>query len=129
MTLMRSIVKKRFSIWMCLFVMLNLAAVPVVHSSMLLPADTIVSAHEVGHDCLEHLAEKESAESSATHPQDHTAPGCKHGAVCMMLCGFSVSTASFIDSAHPVAASQWVRIGPSPLQSSFRSRLDRPPRS
>lgn len=121
--------RKRLGILIYCLVVMNLLLAPVAHASMLVfgTDNETVSLHD---DCDQEPGAGSGHEpANATHETANM--DCEHGINCQLLCSISLSTLNqgAVSVPESEKSNRWLPSGTSELNSSFLSRLERPPRS
>ena len=122
--------RRHFTAFLSFILAVSLSLAPVVHASLALSEVPSNTSAELGHHCKETVAE--AAAQHQHQPDGNGAQNldCEHGAICKVLCSVSVSVmpGMNVHLSNFEKSNRWSPAEISAHQSSFLSRLDKPPR-
>ena len=129
---MRKVKRKRFIAVICFIVAINLSLAPVAHASMIMFGEMDNQSVSIGHSCDQEIVD---LRGNSTHQHDEHKKGaakmdCENGTTCKLLCSVSVSVLNQgnVSATGFEKSNRWLIIDTPALNSSFLSRLERPPR-
>ncbi|MDH3636700.1 MAG: hypothetical protein OES20_18585 [Gammaproteobacteria bacterium] len=110
---------------------INLLAAPMVHASWVILDGPAEQGLDTSHRCKHVIEEADRVSAQLLQEAVDTAGEmqCEHGSTCKVLCGIS---ASMLHQECALSAfdksDRWLPTNTPALESSFLSRLERPPR-
>ena len=129
---MINLTRKRFTTILCYFVALNLSLAPVVNASVGMLGGSSNEVVDVDRKCVQHSSDLMDG-SNLQHQlamKVMQEMDCEHDTSCKILCSvsFSALQSGSIEVLEVSQFSQWLLIDISSFESSYLSRLKRPPR-